>query len=110
MSTENTPDPGDVLTLAEAAAFLKCHPRTVLRMLHDGKLPAARVGSNWRLSRAALTRYLSGELVLTAPGPQAVLSAVVRAANPPPKTKPGPAALAERFPLGRPRGKKRGKG
>jgi len=70
MTTNKTPPPSeaaDVLTMPEAAAFLRVTPQTVLRMLRANKLPAVKIGSRWRLSREALTRYLAGELVPTAP-------------------------------------------
>ena len=32
------------LTAAQAAAFVACDPRTLRRMIADGRLPAARIG------------------------------------------------------------------
>jgi excisionase family DNA binding protein len=49
----------DVLTLSEAAALLRCHPRTLRKMAADSKIPARRVGKLWRFSRTKLTDWLS---------------------------------------------------
>ena len=52
----NDPD-SDVMTLPEAAAFLLCHPETVKSEARKGKVPHFRMGTGWRFSRIALTRY-----------------------------------------------------
>lgn len=51
----------EVLTVEEAARFLKVDPATVQRELKKGRLPGARVGRIWRISRGALTEYLAGQ-------------------------------------------------
>jgi excisionase family DNA binding protein len=48
-----------VMTLSEAAAFLRAPEDAVEKMADDGKLPARRVGSEWRFLRAALCSWLS---------------------------------------------------
>jgi len=54
------PDPafGDVMLLAEAAAFLRCNPKTVKKMAKNGVIPHRRAGSGWRFSRSALTHWM----------------------------------------------------
>jgi len=37
-----------LLTPAEAAERLRLHPKTVVRMARDGRLPAVKVGVGWR--------------------------------------------------------------
>jgi excisionase family DNA binding protein len=37
-----------LLTPAEAAERLRLHPKTVVRMARDGRLPAVKVGTAWR--------------------------------------------------------------
>jgi excisionase family DNA binding protein len=48
----------DVMTIEEAAAFLRVNPETVRRHAQRGTLPARKVGG-WRFSRAALQAFLS---------------------------------------------------
>jgi excisionase family DNA binding protein len=49
----------DVLTSAEAAAFLKVGARTVLEEAKRGRLPGRRVGKGWRFSRRVLEAWLA---------------------------------------------------
>ena len=52
----------DVLSVEEAAAFLKVAPATVRREARAGQLPGRHVGKEWRFSRSALIDWLRGEL------------------------------------------------
>jgi excisionase family DNA binding protein len=56
------PPPGDIITARELAAYLRVHPSTIYRLLHRGKLPAFRVGSDWRFSREAIERWCLAQL------------------------------------------------
>lgn len=49
------------LTVDEAAALLQMHPVTLRNHLRKGTIPGRKIGGEWRLSRAALEKYLSGE-------------------------------------------------
>ncbi|HEY8393612.1 MAG TPA: helix-turn-helix domain-containing protein [Thermaerobacter sp.] len=51
----------EVMTVAEAAAYLRVDERTVRRLLREGRLPGRKVGREWRLHKAALDRFLAGE-------------------------------------------------
>ena len=51
----------EVLTPDEAADLLRSDAATVIAMAVDGKLPARKVGDEWRFSRSALLRWLGGE-------------------------------------------------
>jgi excisionase family DNA binding protein len=55
-------DGTDVLTIQEAAAFLRCHPRTLQKMAIRGEVPARKVGSLWRFSRLRLQEWMLGSL------------------------------------------------
>jgi excisionase family DNA binding protein len=50
----------DLMTCEEAATYLRLHPRTVGRLLGQGKLPGVKVGRQWRLRRTDLDAYLRG--------------------------------------------------
>ncbi len=44
---------GDELcTVEDAAQKLRLHPRTILRFIHEGRLPATRVGKSFRILRS----------------------------------------------------------
>jgi excisionase family DNA binding protein len=42
--------PGSLYTVEQAAERLKLHPKTVLRMIRDGRLKAARIGKAYRIA------------------------------------------------------------
>jgi len=48
-----------VLTVAEVAAYLKISPATVWRHCVQGKLPAFRIGRQWRVERRDLDVWIS---------------------------------------------------
>ena len=47
-----------LMTIEEAAQYLRFHPSTVYRLARLGKLPAVKVGKQWRLDRETLERWL----------------------------------------------------
>ena len=48
-----------VLTVTEAAALLKVQPRLVRTMIHQGKLPAAKLGRVFRIARSQIDALLA---------------------------------------------------
>ena len=47
-----------VMTLEEAAGFLKVSETTVYQLLRDGQLKARKVGREWRFLKSSLVAYL----------------------------------------------------
>lgn len=47
-----------LVTVEQAAEELNLHPKTVLRYIRDGRLPAARVGKSYRIARAKLDAFV----------------------------------------------------
>ena len=39
----------ELLTVQEAAGLLRVHRNTIYAMIHDGRLPAFKVGRVWRI-------------------------------------------------------------
>ena len=52
-----------VMTSVEAAEYLKMHVKTVCRLAKEGKIPAKKVGSEWRFLRSVLDKWLTESLV-----------------------------------------------
>jgi len=52
-----------VMTSVEAADYLKMHVKTVCRLAKEGKIPARKVGSEWRFLRSVLDNWLAETLV-----------------------------------------------
>jgi excisionase family DNA binding protein len=58
----HAPAHGDtVLTLAEAAAFLRVSENDLRSMAESGNLPARRIGDEWRIAAEALHEWLRGD-------------------------------------------------
>lgn len=54
---ENSP----VMTSTEAAEYLKMHVKTVCRLAKEKKIPAKKVGSEWRFLKSVLDQWLAQE-------------------------------------------------
>ncbi|MCF8531255.1 MAG: helix-turn-helix domain-containing protein [Candidatus Nanopelagicales bacterium] len=59
---------GDVrfLTVAEVAAVMRVSKMTVYRLVHNGELPAVRVGRSFRVPEQAVQDYLRDSYIETA--------------------------------------------
>ena len=47
-----------LLTVQEAANLLRVHRNTIYNMIHDGRLPAFKVGRVWRVQRKNLPIFI----------------------------------------------------
>jgi len=54
-----------LLTIGEAAEYLRFHPSTVYRLARRGELPAVKVGKQWRLDRETLEGWLRANSAVT---------------------------------------------
>ena len=52
-----------VMTSVEAAEYRKMNVKTVCRLAKDRKIPAKKVGSEWRFLKSVLDRWLAHEEV-----------------------------------------------
>jgi excisionase family DNA binding protein len=48
----------EIMTVDEVAAYLHVHPSTIYRLLKQHKLPAFRMGSDWRFARSAVEQWM----------------------------------------------------
>jgi excisionase family DNA binding protein len=46
-----------VLTVREVSEYLRVHPTTIYRLLRERRLPAFRVGSEWRFNIDAIDHW-----------------------------------------------------
>jgi excisionase family DNA binding protein len=49
-----------LLTLKQAAAFLRLHPRTVVGYVERGELNGRLIGRRWRFRQGDLERFVDG--------------------------------------------------
>ena len=47
-----------VLTLEEVADFLHVHPSIVYRLLKNRRIPAFRMGSDWRFNQESIEQWV----------------------------------------------------
>jgi excisionase family DNA binding protein len=58
------PEDSDVvMTSVEAAEYLKMHVKTVCRLAKEKKIPAKKVGSEWRFLKSVLDKWLAQEVL-----------------------------------------------
>lgn len=48
-----------LLTVEDAAGILRLHPKTLAKYLRAGTFPGFKMGREWRVSRAALDRWVA---------------------------------------------------
>lgn len=51
----------DVMTVKEAAEYLGLTLNTMYKLMRTRKIPARKIGYQWRLSKVALDKFLEGE-------------------------------------------------
>jgi excisionase family DNA binding protein len=49
------------MTVKETAAYLRCDPSTVYRLLRLRKIPALKIGSDWRFHLGELERWMAAQ-------------------------------------------------
>jgi putative molybdopterin biosynthesis protein len=61
-----------VYTLDEVAQLFESSWRTIYRLVQRGELRALRIGREWRVSRAEVTRFLNEREMIENPRPRKV--------------------------------------
>ena len=51
--------PDNLMTIAQAAEYLKVCDKTVRRLITRQELTASKVGKSWRIQKADIDKYLS---------------------------------------------------
>ena len=57
---DGQPPRAQFLTVAEVASLMRVSKMTVYRLVHNGELPAVRVGKSFRVPEKAVHAYLEG--------------------------------------------------
>ena len=48
----------EVMTVHELAEYLQCNKSTIYKLIRSGKIPAFKVGSDWRFMRDRIEQWL----------------------------------------------------
>ena len=51
-----------IMTLREVAKYLGLHIMTVYKLTREGRVPAAKIGGQWRFKRDVLDEWLEAEM------------------------------------------------
>jgi excisionase family DNA binding protein len=49
----------------EAAAYLRVHPKTAIRLARERQIPALRLGKHWRFRRSDLDAFVAAQVQST---------------------------------------------
>ena len=49
----------DIMTLEEVAGYLKMKPQTIYTWAQSGKIPAAKIGKEWRFRRSIVDEWFN---------------------------------------------------
>ncbi len=49
----------DIMTLEEVAKYLKLKPQTIYAWVQDGKIPAAKLGKEWRFKKTLIDKWFN---------------------------------------------------
>ncbi len=49
----------EIMTLEEVAAYLKLKPQTIYTWAQEKKIPAAKLGKEWRFKRSVVDRWIN---------------------------------------------------
>lgn len=56
------PKDKEILTTKEVAEYFNIHPLTVNRYAREGKIPAFKIGTDWRFHRKYLKKWIKQKL------------------------------------------------
>jgi len=49
----------EIMTLEEVAAYLKLKPQTIYTWAQEKKIPAAKLGKEWRFKKSVIDRWIN---------------------------------------------------
>lgn len=52
----------EILTLEEVAKYLKLTPQTIYVWSQEGKIPAVKIGKEWRFRKSTIDKWFDGNL------------------------------------------------
>lgn len=62
MSGSRLPD-HEILTLEEVAHYLRLKPQTIYKWAQERRIPAVKLGKEWRFRRSILDRWLDEQML-----------------------------------------------
>jgi PTS system nitrogen regulatory IIA component len=53
----------DILTLEEVASYLRLTPQTIYKWAQEKRIPAAKLGKEWRFRKSIIDRWLDDQIL-----------------------------------------------
>lgn len=53
----------EILTLEEVAAYLRLTPQTIYKWAQEQRIPAAKLGKEWRFRKSIIDRWLDEKIL-----------------------------------------------
>ena len=53
----------EILTLEEVAQYLRLKPQTIYKWAQEKRIPAAKLGKEWRFRRSVIDRWLDEQML-----------------------------------------------
>ena len=53
----------EILTLEEVALYLRLKPQTIYKWAQEKRIPAVKLGKEWRFRRSVLDRWLNDQML-----------------------------------------------
>jgi len=63
MSGSSPPHDHEILTLEEVAMYLRLKPQTIYKWAQEKRIPAAKLGKEWRFRKSILDRWLNDQIL-----------------------------------------------
>jgi len=57
----------EVMTIKEVADYLKMNERTIYKLVQEGKIPAVKIGGQWRFKKSVVDEWLELQMISFAP-------------------------------------------
>jgi excisionase family DNA binding protein len=57
------PPPNDILTVEEVASYLRLQPQTIYKWAQEKRIPAVKLGKEWRFRKSILDRWLDEQIL-----------------------------------------------
>ena len=68
MSGGSPPPEHEILTLEEVAHYLRLKPQTLYKWAQERRIPAVKLGKEWRFRRSILDRWLDAQMLSESAG------------------------------------------
>ena len=63
MTRDGRPPDNEILTIEDVAAYLRLTPQTIYRWAQEKRIPAVKLGKEWRFRRSIIDAWLDEQIL-----------------------------------------------